>query len=57
MSAELTEDIVGLVEVIVRTLIGNPEALEVLSSEQEVPYTLLQAILSGIPCFPHHQQG
>ena len=33
MSAELTEDIVGLVEVIVRPLIGNPEALEVLSAE------------------------
>ena len=33
MSAELTEDIVGLVEVIVRPLIAKPEALELLSAE------------------------
>ena len=33
MSAELTEDIVGLVEVVVRPLIEYPEEFEVLSSE------------------------
>jgi len=35
MSAELTEDIVGLVDAVVRPLIDAPEEFEVLSSEDE----------------------
>lgn len=33
MSAELTEDVVGLVEVIVRPLVEFPDAVEILYSE------------------------